>query len=132
MPNRAIIQAKRLLDIRTGPGSLSVPAQFTALELSFAQRNTNGHMGPRKFAQINLPRIQFRNPNLEISVKRIKDPQDLKNEKTGATMTIKSTSTADSKTTSIKGLHSDEILKKFIEMTGSREAVDTEGSAVVA
>lgn len=132
MPNRAVIQAKRLVDIRSGPGSLSVPAQFNSLELTFSQRNANGHMGPRKFAQINLPRIQFRNPNLEIAVKRIKDLQDPKNEKTRATMTIKSTSTTGTTTTSIQGLHSDEILKKFIELTGAREAVESEGSAIVA
>ena len=134
MPNRAVIQAKRLLDVRSGLGSLTLPADIKALHISFAQNNANGHMGPRKFVQQNIPRIQFHNPHLEISVTRVKDPNDPKNLKTPAFLQIvKNGEAADSaEKISVQGLRSEAIVDKLKEMTSAVEVSGVEGSAVIA
>ncbi|CCG84121.1 protein of unknown function [Taphrina deformans PYCC 5710] len=133
MPNRAIVQAKKILDIRVGPGSITLPPEYTALHLSFSQKNANGHMGPRKFTQQNLPRIQYHNPHLSIQVKRI-NLRDKSNRDVDAVMKLmKSGQTeAQADVLSIRGLHSDEIVSKLTEMTGATKVELPEDGAVAA
>lgn len=131
MPNRAIQQAKRLLQIRSGPASLVLPAEYTSLSLQFSQKNANGHMGPRKFTQQSLPQLQFQNPSLKIDVKRVVDKEDPKNLKIPAVLRLTRRGEEDTEI-NLQGLHSDEILKRLIKATGATTIQETEGSAVIA
>ena len=129
MPNRAIAQSLRLKNISHGPGSIIIPNVTTGINLSFAQLNANGHMGPRKFVQQIIPRIAFRNPALAINVVRVKS-EDKKNTGVQATMNITGENTTS---IDIKGLHSDDILSKLIEATGAQTIEDkAEDSSVIA
>lgn len=134
MPNRALIQSARIKSItQPSQSSFLLPPQFTHLSLTFGQRNANGHMGPRKFAQHDLPNLAYFNQSLKISVRRIKDPTDLKNEKVKAFITLKREGD-ENVDIQIQGLHSDEIVRRLKEVTGATQVKDetttTAGSAV--
>lgn len=64
-----------------GSGAVKVPRDTVGLHLDFAKAQYYGHMGARfiiqmllsnrrKFAQFNLPRMKFYNPQLDIKVFR--------------------------------------------------------------
>jgi len=65
-----------------GRGAVRIPKEFAALHLDFAKAQYDGHMGARflfrrlplltarKFAQLNLARVNFYNPHLDIKVLR--------------------------------------------------------------
>ena len=134
MVNRALAQAQRLASIRSGPGASRLPVEYSRLRLSFAARNANGHMGPRKFAQAYLPQLSFHNPALRIDVLRTpfdKD-DDPKNLTRAATLEVYAGSeTKPTIEIDVKGLHSDEILKRLLDRTGAVPVVVEEAANLV-
>lgn len=123
MPNRAIIQAARLAVIKTGPSAIRLPPNYASLLLSFSQYNANGHMGPRKFAQHDLPRIAFHNPSLDIKVTRIKNLGDKQNQKIAASLKLVKLD-GEEVEVSIQNVHSDEITSRLKELTRATVVVD--------
>ncbi|KAG4305429.1 hypothetical protein PORY_000985 [Pneumocystis oryctolagi] len=63
--------AKRLAEIHSGLGAARLAPDVTGLTLWIGKDNRNGQMGYRKFWRQHLPRIQFYNPRLSITVQRI-------------------------------------------------------------
>jgi Mitochondrial ribosomal protein L51 / S25 / CI-B8 domain len=72
-----------MLLIIIGPGAVRVPPNILGLHMRFAKAQYGGHMGARfpkhlqtniltcrKFAMLNLPRMKFYNPQLDIKVIR--------------------------------------------------------------
>ncbi|BFZ53869.1 54S ribosomal protein, mitochondrial [Savitreella phatthalungensis] len=125
MVNRAVVQARRLDVIRKGPASVSLPAEFTQLRLSFAQRNAGGHMGARKFAQQSLPSIKFHNPSLQMDVSRVpRSTEDPQNANIAASLQLfKGSEPQPVIDLDVRGLHSDDILAKLIELTGAERII---------
>ncbi|GAO47989.1 hypothetical protein SAICODRAFT_31762 [Saitoella complicata NRRL Y-17804] len=62
--------AEALRNIRVGPGAAVFSPQVKALSLTFRFENYAGQMGARVFFRENLPRIQYHNPTLPITVTR--------------------------------------------------------------
>ncbi|KAG5437497.1 hypothetical protein PCANB_000925 [Pneumocystis canis] len=63
--------AKRLSKIQYGLGATQLSSDITELTLWMKRNNQDGQIGCRKFWKEYLPRIQFHNPELLISVKFI-------------------------------------------------------------
>ena len=132
MVNRALAQARRLAAIRSGPGAAQLPVEYSRLRLSFASRNANGHMGPRKFAQSYLSQLAFHNPTLAITVERIPfdaeaDPKNLHRPATLELYT--GTQPTPAVELDVRGLHSDEILQRLLERTKAVPVVTEDASA---
>ncbi|KAI2611520.1 CI-B8 domain-containing protein [Hypoxylon fragiforme] len=66
-----ILQA--LLAIRHGPGAAILPPDITRIHLDFAKRWNDGHLGPRKFWKVCLPRLKYWNPAVPMLVNRTLD-----------------------------------------------------------
>ncbi|KAK1772975.1 CI-B8 domain-containing protein [Phialemonium atrogriseum] len=144
----------QLLEIRHGPGAALLPPDVTRIHIEFAKKNSEGHMGPRKFWRESLPRLKFWNPAIPMIVNRTTDQAG------PATMTLyfrdgskdadaaaaaaeegaqsEIASSADGfakapepaqgeRTVSInmKALHSSIILKEFMEKTGAVPVLPT-------
>lgn len=58
------------MEVRNGPGAAILPPNVVRLHLEFAHRMGDGHMGPRKFWQENLPRLKYYNPAVPMIVNR--------------------------------------------------------------
>ncbi|KAK3985810.1 CI-B8 domain-containing protein [Cladorrhinum sp. PSN332] len=63
----------QILGVRHGPGAAVLPSEVTRVHLEFAHKFNDGHMGPRKFWQQNLPRLKFWNPAVPMIVNRTHD-----------------------------------------------------------
>ncbi|KAF5104146.1 hypothetical protein DV451_000886 [Geotrichum candidum] len=109
-------QLARLNAIARGPGAIKLPANVKAINLSFKFQNKDGHMGPRKFWQKNLPQVQFHNPATPISVSR---KFAVTPEEAGKVPAVLSITFADGseKSVNVKHKHSDEILEDLIRLT---------------
>ncbi|PUU83019.1 hypothetical protein B9Z19DRAFT_232910 [Tuber borchii] len=60
----------RLALIRSGTGAAILPPDVRKLGLTFAMKNADGHMGPRKFWRHYLPRLKYHNPDVDMQVTR--------------------------------------------------------------
>lgn len=118
-------QLARLNAITKGPGALHIPSTVSAINLSFKLQNSNGHMGPRKFWRENLPRIQFYNPSLPISVSRQWATTSEEHAKIPATLTV---AFADGTSKNINAQYkmSEDILNELILLTGAKEVPEEE------
>ncbi len=112
MPNRAVIQAKKLSLLKQGPGAAIVPPSIKSIHVTFSRRNADGHMGARKFVQTNLPRISFHNPQIDIQVNKIR-PKDTKNEGIPAKIEIHGLS-ENPTIMDVQHHHSDEICRQLL------------------
>lgn len=130
MPNRAIIQSLRLKSISTGPAAIRLPPAASHLTLSFGKSNTNGHMGPRKFAQLHLPSLAYHNPRLVVNVTRIAAEPKTKNEGVDAILHIKDESNQTVSRIDVRGLHSDEIVQRILAISGAEKVVSDPVAAV--
>ncbi|KAF3914239.1 hypothetical protein AA313_de0204447 [Arthrobotrys entomopaga] len=70
----------KLYSIRNGTGAAILPPNVSKLSLIFnykdsAKENITGHMGARKFFRECLPRLQYHNPDIAMSVIRRKVPE---------------------------------------------------------
>lgn len=75
-------------------------------------------MGPRKFAKLDLPRIAYHNPSLDIKVTRVKNPEDKKNTQTSASLKLIKDN-GEEVDVEVQHAHSDEITKRVKEVTGA-------------
>ncbi|KAI0850157.1 CI-B8 domain-containing protein [Daldinia vernicosa] len=66
-----ILQA--LLALRHGPGAAILPPEITRIHMDFALKWNDGHLGPRKFWKMCLPRLKFWNPAVPMLVNRTSD-----------------------------------------------------------
>ena len=64
----------KLLDVRVGPGAAVLPPNIIKIQLDFAKKMNDGHMGPRKFWHVHMPRLKFHNPSVPMSVNRTMNP----------------------------------------------------------
>ncbi|ORY84316.1 hypothetical protein BCR37DRAFT_378323 [Protomyces lactucae-debilis] len=97
-------------------------------------------MGPRKFAQQCLPRLQFHNPALVIEVERA--PRDRKANPKNETPNVPAfaefyasgaeTGASPMKRIDIQGLHSDAIAESIKTELGAEEVSETQGTTVMA
>ncbi|KAK6535445.1 hypothetical protein TWF694_001905 [Orbilia ellipsospora] len=70
----------KLHSIRNGTGAAILPPNVSKLSLVFnykdsSKDNITGHMGARKFFRECLPRLQYHNPTVDMSVLRRKTPE---------------------------------------------------------
>ncbi|OCL12519.1 hypothetical protein AOQ84DRAFT_284997, partial [Glonium stellatum] len=126
----------QLLAIRVGPGAAILPKEVAKLNLAFSQHIDGGHRGPRKFWREMLPRLQYRNPGIPMTVTRQLD------QSIPATLTIfyrqPATTAASSpsatpsgprrveKVIDIKGLSEAEILRQLLQETKATPCEPTE------
>ncbi|KAG8630438.1 hypothetical protein KVT40_002057 [Elsinoe batatas] len=59
-----------LLAMRLGPGALRLPKEVSRINLRFAPKMWNGHLGPRKFWRHELVRLKYHNPAVSITIDR--------------------------------------------------------------
>lgn len=110
-------QVTRLNHIANYPGSaLSMPSDIVGIDMVFKKLNKYGHMGARQFWKFNLPTIQFHNPNLLISVRRIDTENDQEARKVPAKLTLKFQDGKE-KTIDCIDKHSSQILKSLTEIS---------------
>ncbi|KAH3687050.1 hypothetical protein WICPIJ_001963 [Wickerhamomyces pijperi] len=114
----------RLNLLSTGPGSVKVSPTVESIELIFKQRSPKGHLGARKFWRENLPRIQYHNPHLSITVRRIEPETKKQESEIPALLKINYNNGQESKITKIKYLFNEDILQKFVKLTDAK-AVET-------
>ncbi|EME89563.1 uncharacterized protein MYCFIDRAFT_49125 [Pseudocercospora fijiensis CIRAD86] len=60
----------RLLEIRIGSGALILPKEVKRINMRFAPRMNQGHMGPKKFWRHELVRLKYHNPSVSMTVDR--------------------------------------------------------------
>ncbi|KXT06104.1 hypothetical protein AC578_1309 [Pseudocercospora eumusae] len=70
LPQRMRKLQTRLLAIRIGPGALILPKEVKRINMRFAPRMNQGHMGPRKFWRNELVRLKYHNPSVSMTVDR--------------------------------------------------------------
>jgi large subunit ribosomal protein MRP49 len=64
-------QLAKLNLLASGPGSVKLPPSISRLNLKFQKGGiASGHLGAQRFWKDMLPRVQFHNPQLPISVQR--------------------------------------------------------------
>ncbi|KAI1753748.1 CI-B8 domain-containing protein [Xylaria castorea] len=59
-----------LLALRHGPGAAILPPEITRIHMDFALKWNDGHLGPRKFWKICLPRLKYWNPAIPLLINR--------------------------------------------------------------
>ncbi|KXT16825.1 hypothetical protein AC579_6792 [Pseudocercospora musae] len=70
IPQRMRKLQTRLLAIRMGSGALILPKEVKRINMRFAPRMNQGHMGPRKFWRHELVRLKYHNPSVSMTVDR--------------------------------------------------------------
>lgn len=94
-----------------------------SLTLEYAAKINEGHMGPRKFWRMHLPRLQYHNPDLQIRVTQrttIGGPAPLVVEFAGARK----------ETIECQHMHENDIVKALFAMTDAKPvAVNEQDSA---
>ncbi|KAK9468148.1 hypothetical protein V1512DRAFT_258862 [Lipomyces arxii] len=120
MPNRFTIQSKFLTRLSVGQGAVRLPYNATSLTLKFKTLNKYGHMGARKFWKEYLPKIQFHNPNLAISVIRTspQSKEDEENEPASLSVIFNDRPPFE---LDIKNMRSEAILHQFINGTSAEQ-----------
>ncbi|MCJ1314554.1 hypothetical protein MMC25_008236 [Agyrium rufum] len=91
--HKAIAQVENLLHIRLGPGAARLPPDIKRINLAFAFKNKDGHMGARQFWRHCLPRLKYHNPGVSMTIQRSE------NTDTPSLMTIFYTSPSPSSST---------------------------------
>ncbi|MCJ1372409.1 hypothetical protein MMC20_003633 [Loxospora ochrophaea] len=72
-PNLTSSLHSQLLAIRLGPGAAVLPQTIKRIHLDFAYKIDDGHLGPRHFWRIYLPRLKYHNPAVSMTVNRTTD-----------------------------------------------------------
>ncbi|KAK9248012.1 hypothetical protein V1506DRAFT_530478 [Lipomyces tetrasporus] len=124
MPGRFPTQIEFLKSLSIGRGALKLPNNVENMTLTFKRLNSYGHMGARKFWRFYLPKIQFHNPNLPISVIRTDATTEAEHKAAPSTLTISFEDRAPV-VLNVKYKHSDGILQDFISATRAAPVKDT-------
>ncbi|KKY28777.1 putative 50s ribosomal protein mrp49 [Diplodia seriata] len=136
---RRYAYSKQLLGIRIGPGAAVMPKEVKKITMRLAPKIDDGHRGPKKFFKAILPRLQYRNPALRITVDRSaaqSDPAvmnilfDSPAAASAASTPSQSSGSVARKdrtvTIYMKGKTDSEILQQLYEVTGAKEVEPTE------
>lgn len=105
--------AARLAQVRSGLGAARLAEDVVGLTVWIGHDNGHGRMGCRKFWREHLPRIQFHNPQLSITVQRAEHNGQAAlhiHRVTGTTIV------------DMRHKHSDEICRALLEHAGSAQA----------
>ncbi|KAJ1656727.1 hypothetical protein IWQ61_003752 [Dispira simplex] len=96
--------------LTTGAGAIQLPSQVTKVTLTY-QLGSRVY-GLRHFLKSALPRIQYNNPQVQVNLNRSEEPTPpkLTVEFTNATQTV----------VDVKGLHSDKIYQRFVDVTAKQ------------
>ncbi|KAF7189833.1 hypothetical protein HII31_08940, partial [Pseudocercospora fuligena] len=70
LPQRMRKLQTRLSAMRIGSGALILPKEVKRINMRFAPRMNQGHMGPRKFWRHELIRLKYHNPSVSMTVDR--------------------------------------------------------------
>ncbi|KAK9333779.1 hypothetical protein V1520DRAFT_331726 [Lipomyces starkeyi] len=124
MPGRFSRQVEFLTSLSIGKGALKLPSHVESMTLTFKKLNSYGHMGARKFWRLYLPKIQFHNPNLPISVIRTEATTEVEHKAAPSTLTISFKDRAPV-VLDVKNKHSDSILRDFVSATSGEPVKDT-------
>ncbi|KAK9370805.1 hypothetical protein V1509DRAFT_614774 [Lipomyces kononenkoae] len=124
MPGRFPTQVAFLTKLSIGKGALKLPSNVDSILLTFKKLNSYGHMGARKFWRLYLPKIQFHNPKLPISVVRTDATTEAEHKGAPCTLTIGFTDRSPA-VLNIKNKHSESILKDIISATRATQVKDT-------
>ncbi|RPB05532.1 hypothetical protein L873DRAFT_1757712 [Choiromyces venosus 120613-1] len=113
----------RLALVRSGTGAAILPPGVRKLGLTFAMRNADGHMGPRKFWRYHLPRLQYHNPTVAMEVTRHRvDGGD-------ATLTIEYEGKTE--TIDVQHKHENEITRAVMDLTKAKPVPTSEEDAEI-
>ncbi|KAK9241027.1 hypothetical protein V1525DRAFT_393488 [Lipomyces kononenkoae] len=124
MPGRFPTQVAFLTRLSTGKGALRLPSNVENILLEFKKLNSYGHMGARKFWRLYLPKVQFHNPNLPVSVVRTEATTEVEHKAAPCTLTI-AFKDRSPVVLNIKNKHSDSILRDFVSATRATQVKDT-------
>ncbi|KAK9496157.1 hypothetical protein V1508DRAFT_407828 [Lipomyces doorenjongii] len=124
MPGRFPRQVDFLASLSIGKGALRLPNNVEKMTLTFKKLNSYGHMGARKFWRLYLPKIQFHNPNLPISVIRTEASTEAEHKAAPSTLTI-SFKDRTPVVLNFKNKHSDSILRDVVSATRAAPVKDT-------
>ncbi|KAI9741330.1 MAG: hypothetical protein M1834_003047 [Cirrosporium novae-zelandiae] len=61
---------KTLLALKLGPGAATFTPSVKRIHMSFAFKSSDGHLGPRKFWRLYLPRLKYYNPAIPMTISR--------------------------------------------------------------
>ncbi|KAF9634088.1 hypothetical protein BFW01_g4983 [Lasiodiplodia theobromae] len=122
---------------RLGPGAAVLPKDVKKITMRFAPKIDDGHRGPKKFFRTMLPRLQYRNPALRITVDRTAAQSDpavmniiFSSPSSSATTSTEAqpATTSANRTVTIQMKHKteSEILQQLYEATGAQEVEPTE------
>ncbi|KAK3315266.1 hypothetical protein B0H66DRAFT_564897 [Apodospora peruviana] len=140
---------REILNLRHGPGAAILPRDITRIHMDFGLRLNNGQMGARKFWKDVLPRLKYWNPAIPMIVNRTPEtdtkpimtlyfrdntvPAPAKLDETPILSATHGHSKAPApkpweKTVTIdmKDVHSEKILRDFMETTGAVQVMPTE------
>ncbi|CAK1356302.1 hypothetical protein CB0940_00078 [Cercospora beticola] len=124
LPQRMRKLQNRLLAIRLGPGALVLPKDVKRINLRFAPRINEGHMGPRKFWRHELVRLKYHNPSIPMTVDRTAQQDE------PAVLSIhmqpEGADAEKVETVNMKNYRSSEILDALIRLTNARQVEPTE------
>lgn len=131
----------KLLNIRLGPGAAVLSKDVKRIHMDFSLKYGDGQVGPRKFWRLFLPRLQYHNPAVSMTISRTTNTAD------PATMSIffssvpesgaSSSSSSDGQvqntavnerlqTINMKHKHESDILKELLQITEAVEVKATE------
>ncbi|KAG0128927.1 putative 50S ribosomal protein Mrp49 [Tuber indicum] len=114
----------RLALIRAGTGAAILPPEVRKLGLTFAMKNTDGHMGPRKFWRNYLPRLKYHNPNVDMQVHRDRESGG------DATLVIEFDG-GKTETIDVKHKHENDIVHAVLESTKAKPVPTSEEDAEI-
>jgi len=114
----------RLALTRAGIGAAILPPEVRKLALTFAVRNKDGHMGPRKFWYKYLPRLKYHNPAVDMEVSREGVSGG------DATLAIEFDG-GKTETIHVKHKHENQIARAVIELTKAKPVPTSEEDAEI-
>ncbi|ANB12709.1 mitochondrial 54S ribosomal protein MRP49 [Sugiyamaella lignohabitans] len=114
-------QLARLNSIAKGAGSVRVPTNVTGLSLRLSTRRPA--KGAKSFWRENLPQVQFHNPSLPITVKKVTAEQEAAGEKISLSISFEDGTSKSVETTERT---SEQILEDFVAASGASQVPENE------
>ncbi|KAA8905374.1 hypothetical protein FN846DRAFT_951117 [Sphaerosporella brunnea] len=115
----------RLALVRNGLGAAVMPPEVKRLALTYSAKFNDGHMGPRKFWRVFLPRLKYHNPDVQMDVTR--------RSTIGGPATLEIEFASDKKAViDCQHKHENEIVKALIDLTRAKQIPINERDSVLA